>query len=351
MPNKRSGFNWKLPLYGAMGFGTGFTGGIFAMIVALFGLSSVLGTTNESLHDPVFIISFAIGGALGIGIVGAALGWALNDKKKIIYLACAGAIGGALGALGFLGPPSEGLDEDAIRLTVIYTIWSATGLAIWGAALGWALNDKKKIIYLACAGAIAGASAVWGITEGSVEDAEVLIAPLIPIPIALIMLGIAWILTPKYTKKPEKDIIYEKESGSTQRDVFISAKSADYKYARQLYDFLTSHGISTFFSEESLPELADADFRREIDRALDEVQYMIVVVSSAEHARSPWVEAEWGFFVNEKRSGRKKGDLITLTVGSIQPENIPPGLRSCEVMPFGDESFEKILSYVKRKVD
>lgn len=43
-------------------------------------------------------------------------------------------------------------------------------------------------------------------------------------------------------------------------DVFISAKSADYEYARQVYTFLTERGVRAFFSQASLPELGNRDY-------------------------------------------------------------------------------------------
>jgi hypothetical protein len=129
-------------------------------------------------------------------------------------------------------------------------------------------------------------------------------------------------------------------------DVFISAKSVDYQYANQVYMYLTEHGVRAFFSHESLPELGNSDYRKEIDNKLEEVQHMVVVVSSVEHAKSPWVEAEWGFFINEKRSGRKKGNLITVTVGSMRPAELPASLRYYEVIPFNTEALETVARYV-----
>jgi len=133
---------------------------------------------------------------------------------------------------------------------------------------------------------------------------------------------------------------------SRKADVFISARHPDYEYATQIYRFLKSQGLAVFFSQESLPQLGSSDYRREIDRALDEAQYMIVVTSSIENVQSSWVEAEWGFFINEKRSGRKSGNLVTLAVGSVQPSDLPPSLRYYEVLPFQPETFEKLLHYV-----
>ena len=84
----------------------------------------------------------------------------------------------------------------------------------------------------------------------------------------------------------------EQRANSTQNcrehtNVFISAKSADYEYAREVFRFLSSRGIAAFLSDVSLPELGSSDYRREIDRALDEAHHMVVVTSSREHVESP----------------------------------------------------------------
>lgn len=129
--------------------------------------------------------------------------------------------------------------------------------------------------------------------------------------------------------------------------VFISARSSDYEYADRLYRRLNDAGVATFFSRESLPELGIADYRREIDRALDEAEHMIVITSSVDHVLAPWVEAEWGFFINEKRSGRKKGNLVTVVVGALTAAHLPPSLRYYEVIPFEPDSFDKLLRYVR----
>jgi formylglycine-generating enzyme required for sulfatase activity len=130
-------------------------------------------------------------------------------------------------------------------------------------------------------------------------------------------------------------------------DVFISASSKDYHYAGQVYDYLTACGIKAFFSHKSLAELGNSDYRKAIDSVLDKAQHMVVVTSLRKNVDSSWVEAEWGFFINEKRSGRKPGNVITITVGPLLPEELPASLRYYEVLPFGKESLEKLLRYVK----
>jgi serine/threonine protein kinase len=128
--------------------------------------------------------------------------------------------------------------------------------------------------------------------------------------------------------------------------VFISAKSEDYQYANRVYEYLTSHAVPAFFSERSLRRLASADYRKQIDQALDAVTHLVLVTSSAANALSPWVEAEWGFFVNEKRSGRKTGNLVTIAVGGLQPRDLPPALRYYEVIAYADDNLPRLSEYV-----
>ncbi len=129
-------------------------------------------------------------------------------------------------------------------------------------------------------------------------------------------------------------------------DVFVSSKSSDYAIARQVFEFLTGRGVSAFLSPMSLPEGGNTDYRKEIDRALDQAKHLVVVTSSRENVESAWVEAEWGFFINEKRSGRKSGNLVTVATNDLRPCDLPPSLRYFEVLPLKPESFEKLLQYV-----
>ena len=93
--------------------------------------------------------------------------------------------------------------------------------------------------------------------------------------------------------------------------------------------------------------MGNADYREEIDKAIDQAKHMIVVGSSVEYIQSLWVKDEWGAFINEKRSGRKVGsNLITVIVGSINIEDLPLSLRMNEVIIFDPENFSAILNYL-----
>jgi outer membrane protein assembly factor BamB len=128
--------------------------------------------------------------------------------------------------------------------------------------------------------------------------------------------------------------------------IFISAKSEDFGYAAQVYNFLNEKGYKVFFSQQTLPNVGNSDYRKEIDSALDGAKHMLVVTSKKEHVISPWVEAEWGLFINEKRSGRKQGNIITLIAGSMRIEDLPSSLRYYEVRPLDPITFDTILNYL-----
>jgi len=129
-------------------------------------------------------------------------------------------------------------------------------------------------------------------------------------------------------------------------DVFISAKSSDFKHAKNVYDFLIANGLSVFFSEESLPKIGNADYRQQIDKALDATQHMVVVTSSKENVASEWVEAEWGLFINEKRSGIKKGNIVTIIAEKMEIKDLPASLRYYQVERLSEEGLSKVLSFL-----
>ena len=129
--------------------------------------------------------------------------------------------------------------------------------------------------------------------------------------------------------------------------IFISSKSEDFNYTQQVYTFLKDRGYNVFFSQLSLPDMGSSDYRKEIDSALDTSKHMLVITSKKGFVEAPWVEAEWGLFINEKRSGRKSGNIITFIIGTMRIEDLPSSLRYYEVIPFDPKNFEKILKYLK----
>jgi TPR repeat protein len=133
----------------------------------------------------------------------------------------------------------------------------------------------------------------------------------------------------------------------THYDVFLSRKSQDAHLAKELYDFLTKKGVKVFDSEHSLPELGNADYQKAIDHALDSCTHMIVVGSSVENITSSWVEAEWRLFINEKRSGYKTGNILSVIATGVAFRSLPASLRYFEAIYLEKTNFERIWAYVK----
>ncbi len=131
---------------------------------------------------------------------------------------------------------------------------------------------------------------------------------------------------------------------STDYDAFISSRSCDYGYALGVHKFLIDSGKSAFFSGQSLPAVSESDFRQALDSAIEVARNMVVVVSDASHASAPWLEHEWGMFLTEILSGRKKGNLVTVATSLDLTSGLPLALRSREVFPLSDEGLERLLS-------
>ncbi|GAB3325188.1 hypothetical protein GCM10027299_23000 [Larkinella ripae] len=129
-------------------------------------------------------------------------------------------------------------------------------------------------------------------------------------------------------------------------DVFLSRKSQDEKLAKKLFDFLTAKNLVVFDSGQTLHEFKNTDYSKAIDEALLVSKNLIVIGSSIDHFTSPWVEAEWRFFLNRKRSGKVKGNLFSVINDGLSTDDLPPSLQYYEIIEFKEENFEKIYSYI-----
>ena len=129
-------------------------------------------------------------------------------------------------------------------------------------------------------------------------------------------------------------------------DVFISKNSDDQAFADSVVQFLEASGLSVFESKKDLPRIGDTDYSRAIFSALENSKNIIVICSENENGNSSkWVYEEWSWFINEIRSKRCAGQVITIRKG-ILPGSLDPQLRKYE--SFDSESYqERILSYLK----
>lgn len=131
--------------------------------------------------------------------------------------------------------------------------------------------------------------------------------------------------------------------------IFISCNSKDYKYGRELYDFLQKNGIKSFLADKELRKLGIADYGKAIDEALEQSKHLVVVtssVSNVEEATSPYVYYEWHTFSEEKKSGRKDGNIMTIVTNKDITKKLPIALRNTESFLYNDH--KRILDYLKK---
>ncbi len=132
-------------------------------------------------------------------------------------------------------------------------------------------------------------------------------------------------------------------------EIFISCNSKDYKYGRDLYDFLQKNDIKSFLADKELRKLGIADYGKAIDKALEQSKHLVVVtssVSNVEEATSPYVYYEWHTFSEEKKSGRKDGNIMTIVTNKDITKKLPIALRNTESFLYNDH--ERILDYLKK---
>jgi hypothetical protein len=130
--------------------------------------------------------------------------------------------------------------------------------------------------------------------------------------------------------------------------VFISSKSDDYASARRVYESLTGLGIECFFSEETLSQLGDAEYKNAIDDALDVATHLVIVTSSRANAESRWVRYEWNSFDNEILAGRKSGNIITVLCGGLTTSELPYALRRRQALQI-ETHLARLPAYVGGK--
>ena len=126
-------------------------------------------------------------------------------------------------------------------------------------------------------------------------------------------------------------------------DVFISCKSEDYAYAREIHDFLTSENYSVFLADTDLRKVGRARYGKVIDEALESATHLVLFASKPSYVVSTYVEEEWRIFLEEQRSGRKSGNLLTVRKG-FDIANLPISLRGTQSFVF--DEYRSIVDFL-----
>jgi len=137
----------RFVIFGAVGFGLG-----GAIVGALWPLAPVLGFVASGL---LFVLSGALGGA--------SLGLALGDRRKTFVLALLGVLGTLVGGIVALVIGFLFLTSEEALYGVRGAMGVFAGAAV-GASLGLAFRDWKRVFVLALSGAVGfGAGIVCGV--------------------------------------------------------------------------------------------------------------------------------------------------------------------------------------------
>ena len=136
--------------------------------------------------------------------------------------------------------------------------------------------------------------------------------------------------------------------------VFISHKKTDEGnhetrdslLAQTVFNAFVSRGVSAFLAQQEIPRVGETEYMRTIDRALDEVDILVVVSAVPEHLESRWVRYEWESFVNDILSGRKKNGRIFSYIDGFTADRLPRPLRLHQVIIHGDGQVDRLFEGV-----
>lgn len=132
---------------------------------------------------------------------------------------------------------------------------------------------------------------------------------------------------------------------NAQYDVFISCKSEDYPFAKKVYKYLKELNYNVFLADEELRKKGISEYGKIIDEALDSATHMIIIASKPEYIESSYVQSEWRTFIEEKRTGRKTGNIITII--NFDVSSLAISLRQFESFDF--KHYSEICAYLPIK--
>ena len=162
-----------------------------------------------------------------------------------------------------------------------------------------------------------------------------------------------------WTRSSQNERFFRKMNMSEKYEVFISFKSTDAsgrptrdrRIAREIHDFLVARGIPTFYSERSLEDHGVSEFKKFLDKALDDTKVLVIVGTSRENMESQFVRYEWDSFFNDIMSGLKPGGRVFTYIDGIQVASLPRTLRQTQVIVHGLGSMERLHTFVAHALD
>lgn len=111
-------------------------------------------------------------------------------------------------------------------------------------------------------------------------------------------------------------------------DVFISCKSQDYEYAREIYSYLKQNGLRPFLADMSIKEVGIDQYTALIGEVINVCQSMVVFATNVDYLQTPYVIAEWHAFINDINTGHKpNAKIVTVLSPEVDIHSLPTWLR------------------------
>lgn len=142
-------------------------------------------------------------------------------------------------------------------------------------------------------------------------------------------------------------------------DVFISFKNRDKeeyltedsRIAEEIYRELKNRNIDVFFSNHEIEIQGESEWRKAIDKALDEAGTLILVGTSEENIYSGQVDYEWEKIFMEEIISRKKPDgRIVGYFKGINIKTLPQKLQNQEIFDVATKTVDELCDFVEKRL-
>lgn len=136
--------------------------------------------------------------------------------------------------------------------------------------------------------------------------------------------------------------------------VFLSYKhhdvhgclTEDHRMAKELYDTLTSKGVSVFFSDTSIQEVGASRYKQLIDDAMDSSSIMVVVCTNPEYLLTEWVRYEWDSFFSDTLNGVKPNSQLVSYVQGVNTATLPRTLRNVQSFDTTENGLDRVVGFI-----
>ena len=122
-------------------------------------------------------------------------------------------------------------------------------------------------------------------------------------------------------------------------------KTQDAVMAEDLYAELSRRGVETFYSNRTIGQLGEAQYKMAIDDALDEAYVLVAVGTSVANLNSNWVKYEWDSFYGDILSGRKDGQVLSY-IDKINVLDLPRTLRHLQSYYRQEGSVAEVCDFI-----